>query len=229
MQLGVVIVAGGKGLRFGGETPKQFLDLAGKPVLAHSIAVFENHSSINKIVVVGPDDWLYFIDEEIVDRFGFDKVQRIVGGGAERQDSVLAGLNALDDATGPVLIHDGARPLVTAAIIDRIIAGLSTNNGVIPAIPVTDTIKEIENDRVQQTLQRERLRAIQTPQGFIIENLKPLLLQSKNEKFAATDEAMVLEKNGESVAVVDGHSTNIKITDEHDLKIAELILRDRDL
>lgn len=226
MQVAAVIVAAGKGVRFGHDKPKQFLDLAGQPVLAHTIAAFENHAQIGPIVIVGATDWLMYIAEDIVDKYGFSKVKHIVSGGAERKDSVLAGIEALDRPAGPVLIHDGARPLVPPAVIDRIIAALSNCEAVVPAVAVADTIKEVENGRVIQTPERARLRAIQTPQGFQIEVLQPLLRQAKSNT-NLTDEAMLLEKNEIPVTVVEGDDQNLKITTKLDLAIAELILRER--
>ncbi len=225
MVLAAIIVAAGKGQRFGQDIPKQFLDLAGKPVLAHAISAFENHAKIDRIVIVGAPDRLVYIAEEIVDRFHFGKVERIVGGGAERKDSVLAGIEALEMQSGPVLIHDGARPLVAAPVIERVISLLAAEKAVVPAVSVADTIKEIENGRVLQTPDRSRLRAIQTPQGFQIETLKPLLQRGNSRQ--VTDEAMLLEKNGIPVAVVEGDRCNLKMTTALDLKVAELILKER--
>ncbi|MCA9731884.1 MAG: 2-C-methyl-D-erythritol 4-phosphate cytidylyltransferase [Deferribacteres bacterium] len=225
----LIIVAAGKGLRFGGDMPKQFLELAGKPVLAHTIDAFQIHPKIGRIIVVGPEDWLFYIADEIVDKYKFDKVNHIVSGGQERQDSVLAGLNALGSQTGPVLIHDGARPLVTAPLIDRVIAALDDAPSVVPAVAVTDTVKVVEGDFVSKSLQRDKLRAVQTPQGFHVENLRTLLLQAQMEKRTVTDEAMLMEENDIAVALVDGQSSNLKITSAFDLKIAELILKERDL
>ncbi|KAA3658021.1 MAG: 2-C-methyl-D-erythritol 4-phosphate cytidylyltransferase, partial [Calditrichaeota bacterium] len=208
----VIIVAAGKGLRFGGATPKQFLPLCDKPVLVHTIDAFQHHPAIRRIVVVGPDDWLFYIAQDIVDKFGFDKVNQIIGGGAERQDSVLAGIKALGTGAGPVLIHDGARPLVTIDIIDRVINGLERHLSVIPVVRVADTVKIVDREHVTETLQRDKLRAVQTPQGFQIEKLQSLLLQAQTEKCTVTDEAMLMEKNGVPVSVVDGDASNMKIT-----------------
>ena len=227
MNVDAIVVAAGKGLRFGGQTPKQFLDLAGKPILAYTIAVLNSHPQIERIIVVGAEDWLLYIAEEIVDRYNFEKVHKVVSGGAQRQDSVLAGIQALEKQKGPILIHDGARPFASPEIIEAVINALAENDAAIPGIPVTDTIKVIENDRVKNTVDRSQLRAVQTPQGFYIEKLQNALLRAQKEEIAVTDEAMLMEQFGHSVAIVEGSGKNLKITNEFDLKIAELILKDR--
>ena len=122
MKFAAVIVAAGKGLRFGQNKPKQFLNLAGRPVLAHSISVFENHAQIAPIIVLGAADWLVYIAEEIVDKYALSKVKRIVSGGAERKDSVRAGHDPLEMISGPLLFHGGTRPVRFGQLVCRVIA-----------------------------------------------------------------------------------------------------------
>ncbi len=222
-----VIVAAGRGKRFGSKLPKQFLTVAGKPVLAWSIAAFQHHPRIQRIVVVGPEEWLTFIATEIVDTYGFDRVSSIVKGGQLRQDSVLAGLSALDSQHGAVLVHDAARPLLSANLIDRVLNGLSEAEACIPGIPVIDTVKAVHDGWVEKTLERDQLRLIQTPQAFSASKLLHVLQQASKQGITGTDEAALIEHFGGRVRCVEGEPTNLKITSQLDLKIVEQLLEER--
>jgi len=224
----VVVVAAGKGSRFGEKTPKQFQVLENKPILAHSLLLFEQHPGINSIIIVGAADWLFFIAQDIVDAFGISKVRQVVSGGKERTDSVSKGLAALDASSGrPVLIHDAARPLLKSEIIDRVLAGLQGVDACIPTVPCTDTVKEVVGNFIENTIPRANLRFAQTPQGFCLPVLLHALKQQVASEDAVTDEAMLVEKHGGHVRWVDGSLENIKITSRLDLDIAELILEKR--
>ncbi len=226
MKAQAIIVAAGRGSRFGSDMPKQFLELKGKPILAHAVAAFEAHADIESVIIVGAEDWLFYIAEDIVGKYGLTKVQKIIPGGKERQDSVEAGLTALDDTSLPVLIHDGARPLVSAGVIDRVLAGMAEADACIPAVPLHDTIKRVQGREVVQTIDRETLRAVQTPQGFWPEALAGLLQQARTEALHVTDEASLTEHYGGRVHWVEGDPANLKITTTFDLKIAHLILEE---
>ncbi len=222
----VVIVAAGRGRRMGGGLPKQFLYLGGKPVLLWSLEVFQNHPSVEHIIVVGQDDWLSYIANEIIDTFGVTKVKKIVSGGERRQDSVLAGIRALE-ANRPVLVHDAARPFITLALIDRVLAGLAGADACVPGIPVADTVKRIDADWVVETPNRDTLRLIQTPQAFQRQALLTYFEQTENANRTFTDEAAMVEFFGGKVRVVEGEPFNIKITRQIDLKILEKVLEEK--
>ncbi len=226
MNAQAIIVAAGRGSRFGSDMPKQFLELGGKPILAHAAAAFEAHPAIESVVIVGAEDWLFYIAEDIVGKYGLTKVQKIVSGGKERQDSVAAGLAALEKTDTPVLIHDGARPLVPAAVIDRVLAGMSGADACIPAVPLHDTIKQVRGREVLKTIDRDSLRAVQTPQGFWPRSLTELMRKAQEDALLVTDEAGLTEHYGGRVHWVDGDPANLKITTTFDLKIAQLILEE---
>lgn len=222
-----VIVAAGKGQRFGTKMPKQFLTVGGKPMLAWSLQAFEAQPLIHHIVVVGSDDWLVYITSEIVERFRFDKVIKVVSGGEERQDSVFKGVSALEEKPFVVLIHDAARPLVNHRLIEQVIQGIEDADACVPGIPVADTIKQVESQWVEKTLERDRLRLIQTPQAFHKKYLISVLEQAKREQVYVTDEAALVEKFGGRIRCIEGDPHNLKITTQLDLKIAERILEEK--
>jgi 2-C-methyl-D-erythritol 4-phosphate cytidylyltransferase/2-C-methyl-D-erythritol 2,4-cyclodiphosphate synthase len=202
-----VIVAGGKGIRFGSK--KQFEDYFGKPVVWHAIHAFMNHDLINKVVLVADDN--EFVKELL---FEFSSLLYCKGGNL-RQDSVYAGLKALEDfCPTHVLIHDGARPNVDNEIISKVIDELENYDAVIPGIDLRDTVKEVTSGKVLKTLDRSNLKAIQTPQGFNYQKLLSLL-EKTNETF--TDESYLFEKYGYEVKVIEGNFSNKKITFNSDI------------
>lgn len=227
MQADVVVVAAGKGRRLESRIPKQFLLLAGKPVLAHTLAIFNQHPRVAKIIIVGATDWLFHISTDIVKKFNLCKVNRIIPGGEERKDSVVAGIAALQSDQRPVLIHDGVRPFVTAEMIDRILDGLGGADACIPVLPCVDTIKEINGEWITKTIPRANLRCVQTPQAFQLTKLRKALLLAEQESGLVTDEAMLIERVRGKIRCVEGELENIKITTEFDLKVANLILSEK--
>lgn len=228
MQADAVVVAAGKGRRLGDQLPKQFIILHDKPILAHTLAIFARHSGIARIVVVGPADWLSFVNDEIVARFHLEKIHAVIAGGRERQDSVLAGVKALPATGTHVLVHDGARPFASAALIDRVLDGLADVDCCIPALPCADTIKRVHGEWVAETLPRDELRLVQTPQGFERRRLLQVLARAATDGVVATDEAALIEKYGGTVRWVDGERRNIKITTQFDLQIAKSLLNGND-
>jgi 2-C-methyl-D-erythritol 4-phosphate cytidylyltransferase len=228
MDAEAIIVAAGQGRRFPGEQKKQFLPLAGKPVIAHSLAAFEATPLIRSVLlVVHPEDvdWCRW---EIVERFGFAKVSRVVAGGVERQDSVLAGLEALKEENGIVVIHDGVRPLVSREMIEASIEGAVRFGAVVMAVPSKETIKRVDGEgRVLETLDRQVLRQIQTPQAFRTALLREAYRRSMEEGFLGTDDASLVERLGIEVRVLPGDYANIKITTPEDLLVADRLIRER--
>jgi 2-C-methyl-D-erythritol 4-phosphate cytidylyltransferase len=213
-----VIVAGGAGRRVGGEVAKQFLEVRGIPILQRAIIPFLEHPGIGPVIVVLPPgdvlrqpQWLR------------ELAVGVVAGGAERSDSVWNGLRALPDDADPVLIHDGARPFVSREIIDRILAA-AQKGPAIAAIPVSDTIKEVDAERrIVATPERARLWQAQTPQGFPRALLIAAHGRARSEGRAATDDAVLVEHLGAHVAIVEGSAENIKITRPVDLIFAEAL------
>ncbi|MDP2913937.1 MAG: 2-C-methyl-D-erythritol 4-phosphate cytidylyltransferase [Candidatus Aminicenantes bacterium] len=215
-----IIVAAGSGRRFG--SPKQFALLRGRPVLAWSLDVFESHPRIGAIVVVLPDEKL---GRDLKD--GHKKITAVVTGGEQRQDSVFAGLLRVDPRrTAIVLVHDGARPLVTAEIIDRVIEGAEKKGAAVPVLALDDTVKEIKRGAVVRTLDRETLVRVQTPQGFALDLLQRALDRARADGFYGMDDAALVERLGAPVAAVRGEARNIKITSPGDIRSAEALLDD---
>lgn len=219
-KVSVVIVAAGEGERFG--APKQFSLLKGKPVLDWSLEKFENHESVDEIILVLKDDER---GEKILTQY--KKIASVVKGGKRRQDSVLEGFNLIDPPkAGIVLVHDAARPLVDAGLISRVIKVTLEKGAAIPALPVEDTVKEVAEQEVLKTLERKRLFRVQTPQGFFYSVLKEALEKAQQENYYGTDEAALVERMGKRVYVVQGNPKNIKITVPEDIKLAEVFLED---
>lgn len=212
-----VIVAGGSGRRIGGAVRKQYLEVAGIPVLLRAILPFLNHPRIHQVVVVLPPDdaaappaWLAAVPD------------RIVAGGAERGDSVRNGLAAVWDDVDFVLVHDGARPFVTREVIDHVLGAAPRPS--IAAIPVTDTIKQVGDDgRITGTPDRGLLWQAQTPQGFPRDGLLRAYDRALAEGVAATDDAALYERYVGPVRVVMGSYRNLKVTRPEDLVVAEAL------
>jgi 2-C-methyl-D-erythritol 4-phosphate cytidylyltransferase len=219
-KVAVIIVAAGEGRRFG--FAKQFALLKGKPVLDWCLDKFEAHKRVEEIVLVLKDD---SEKEKYLKRYG--KIVAVARGGERRQDSVLSGFRQIDpEKAAIVLVHDGVRSLVSEDLIDRVIAATQEKGAVVPAVPVKDTIKLVEGKEVSQTLDREKLFKVQTPQGFFHHTLKAALDKAQEDNFYGTDEASLVERTGERVCVVQGDPKNIKITTPDDLSIAEVLLGD---
>jgi 2-C-methyl-D-erythritol 4-phosphate cytidylyltransferase len=219
-----IIAAAGAGTRMASDRPKQFLLLAGTPVLIHTLKVFEQCESIQEVIVVLPaEESAGFLS--LAGKFGFRKVARVVPGGVTRADSVKRGLAAIRAATAEiVVVHDGVRPFVTVEEIDATVAAAQIDGAAILVAPVTDTIKQVSDQRVERTLDRGVLRRAMTPQCFRYEVLRQAYQAADVTDASLTDESVLLEKIGIPVSVVEGSPRNIKITTADDLAIAEAIL-----
>ncbi len=211
-----LVVAGGRGQRLGGELPKQYRPLGGRPMLRHSVETFRHHSRVGRVrVVIHPADRALY--ELAID--GLDLLEPCLGG-AERQDSARLGLESLTTlAPARVLIHDAARPFVDAATIDRVLDALDGHAGAIAAVPVIDTLKRGEKGRIAGTVERAGLWRAQTPQAFRF----PAILAAHRAAagLVLTDDAAVAERAGIAVALVPGSEENLKVTTEEDLRRAE--------
>lgn len=220
-----VIVAGGQGTRIEGKLPKQFLNLGDRPILAHCVQRFESCQMVDQIVLVVPEDYLGYCSEVIVDQYDFRKVKKIVCGGKERQDSVHLGLKACPKGTRVVAIHDGVRPFVSSQKISESIGLCEEKKAVILAVPAKDTVKRVEGNSVVTTLDRRKLWLVQTPQVFDYSLILDAYERAIEDGFAGTDDAMLVERLGHRVTVVEGEYQNIKITTAEDLAIAEKFIR----
>lgn len=220
-----IIAAAGAGARMASDRPKQFLQLAGTPVIIHTLKVFEQCESINEVIVVLPAaESAGFLS--LAGRHGLRKVARVVPGGVTRADSVKRGLMAIRAATAEIVaVHDGVRPFVTVEEIDAVVAAAQTDGAAILVAPVTDTIKQVRDQRIVQTLDRGGLRRALTPQCFRYELLRQAYQAADVTDPSVTDESVLVEKLGVPVSFIEGSSRNIKITTAQDLAIAEAILR----
>lgn len=225
MNVNAIIVAAGNSTRYGGDVPKQFQDICGRPMLSWTIEKFQKAESIDKIIIVAPEDSLVFVSEKIIDFYGFDKVTKVIAGGTTRQESVYKGLQALPVSTGFAAIHDGARPLIKTEDIDRVVAVAIKEKGAILAVPVADTLKRVVDSFIITTVKREQLFCAQTPQVFqydlIMEAHKEQSLKAGN---AFTDDAQLIESRGFKVKIVLPTGLNLKITTRADLKFAEVLI-----
>jgi 2-C-methyl-D-erythritol 4-phosphate cytidylyltransferase len=218
-----VIVAAGRGDRLGADRPKAFARLGGRPLLAESLERLEDSDWVDAMVVVAPPGWeepAILLAEEI----GAGKVVASVTGGAERVDSVRAGLAEVGADAAVVLVHDAARPLVSEEVLERVLAPLSEGwDGVVPALPVADTLKRVDRGRVVETVPRDELVAVQTPQAFLADALRRAL---EPDAPPATDCAAYVEASGGRVRIVDGDRRLLKVTDGADLDQVEAWLRE---
>ncbi len=224
-----LIPAAGIGKRMGASINKQYLELSGVPIVVRTLALFESSPRVDAIFLVTPADEIPYCQKHIIDSHRFTKVSSIVAGGAERQHSVLNGLNAMESrvsADTVVLIHDGVRPFLTNAMIDDSIALALIHDGVVVAVPVKDTIKTVHNGIIQNTPPRESLWQAQTPQTFRFSKIHGAHISAETDRFSGTDDASLIERAGGQVHILRGDYQNIKITTPEDLILAEAFLQE---
>jgi len=213
-----VLAAAGRGERLGSDRPKAFARLGGRPLLAESLERLEDSGWIDAIVIAAPPDWeepSILVAEEIA----ATKVSSAVPGGASRSESVRLALEEVPEEAAVVLVHDAARPLLPEDVIERVLAPLSEGwDGVVPAVPLADTVKRVEGDRVVETLSRDDLVAVQTPQAFIADALRRAV---RGDVSSATDCASLVESQGGRIKVVEGDPRLLKVTDADDLALVE--------
>ncbi|HCK11111.1 MAG TPA: bifunctional 2-C-methyl-D-erythritol 4-phosphate cytidylyltransferase/2-C-methyl-D-erythritol 2,4-cyclodiphosphate synthase [Candidatus Latescibacteria bacterium] len=219
-----IILAGGLGRRMETDKPKQLLDFGDRPVLCHTLEVFDSCEDIDRIVVVGPRGDL---DEVRSLSSAFSKVGAVVDGGKERQDSVRKGLRAVPREADVVAVHDGARPLVTSNEISVIVAAARKSGAAVIGQPVTDTIKRAQDGCVAETLDRSDLWAVQTPQAFKTNILREAHEAAMRDGFVGTDDTVLAERIGKPVTLMEGSAENIKVTRPGDIERAEDILKRR--
>lgn len=217
----VIIVAGGKGLRMGGEIPKQFLPIGGKPVLMRTIERFHEYDPALKIILVLPKDQQEFW-QELCRKHDFKIMHQVANGGETRFQSSKNGLALIpDEDEGVVAIHDGVRPFVSTDVIERCFDAARDDFAAIPVVPVTDTLRYIDRGHGHNVL-RDHFRSVQTPQCFDLSLAKQAFDQPYRETF--TDDASVIESLGCQVTMVEGNRQNLKLTTPFDMMIAELLI-----
>ena len=218
MSVWAVLAAAGRGERLGSDRPKAFARLGGRPLLAESLERLEESGWIDAIVIAAPPDWeepSILVAEEIA----ATKVSSAVTGGESRSESVRLALEEVPGDAAVVLVHDAARPLLPEEVIERVLTPLSEGwDGVVPAVPLADTVKRVEGDRVVETVPRDDLVAVQTPQAFLADALRRAV---SGDVSAATDCASLVESQGGRIKVVEGDRHLLKVTDADDLALVE--------
>ena len=219
---GAVIVAAGSASRMGG-IDKVMAPLGGEPMILRTVRTFASCDAIQEIVVVTREDLIV----PVMDLCGsLEKVTAVVAGGKSRQESVKLGLNALSDKVKLAAVQDGARPLVTWQLIDRVVRAANTYGAAAPAVPVKDTVKVVQGGLVKETPDRSTLYAVQTPQVFDFDLLRGALKKADEDSVQVTDDCSAVERLGMSVKIVEGDERNFKVTTPMDLRIAEMLLKE---
>lgn len=226
MFVSVIIPAAGKGQRFGSRLNKQFVELKGRPILYYTIRQFQISAIIDEIVLVVPESWLSEISSIFIEQYQFTKIKKIVVGGKERFESVANGLEKVDPRADIVVVHDGVRPFVSTELIAESVKAGRKYQALALAVPVKDTIKEVNEAVVTKTLDRKKLWAVQTPQVFQSDLLRAAYLRRSAISEIVTDDAMLVESLGHSVRIIMGDYRNIKITSPDDLMLAEFYLNE---
>ena len=220
-----VVPAAGLGTRMGGNTPKQYLTLGNLPLLVYSLQVFQQLEEICEVILSVPASDREYCWREIVKPFGLEKVAKVVAGGARRQDSVRNGLAAISDRPDGVLVHDGVRPFIDQGMVRNVIDCAGKTGAAVVAMPIHDTVKRVDaSNIIQETLKREELWQIQTPQVFRYDWLVEAHQQAQQHQWDVTDDAALIERMGYPVSVVEGSCFNIKVTKPDDLVFGKAIL-----
>ena len=218
METTALIVAGGEGLRFGGDIPKQYQLIAGRPLLSWTVSRFEAASTIDDIVIVCAEEYLLHVNNSVVNPYEFKKVSKIVPGGENRTESVSRGLKALPITTGYVAIHDAVRPMVTPSDIDLVVLEARNNRAAILGHPIADTLKRVREHMIIATVERANLFLAETPQVFQFDLIKEAYDKAAAEGRVSTDDASLLEAIGFMVKLIPSTGTNPKMTTTDDLE-----------
>ena len=222
MKVGAIIPAAGRGKRIGASVPKQFLEIQGRPLLHHTLMVFASCKLIDYVVLVMPRADVDEMGEDWLNKY--EIVREVVVGGEQRQDSVYNGFNSLEEGTDIVVVHDGVRPFTTPQMIIATVEAAQQHGAAITAIPVSDTVKQAADGFVKQTVSRDGLWRVQTPQAFQCGLLQQAFKKAKKDSYYGTDEGSLIEYLGERVKIVLGSELNIKITRKEDLVLGESLL-----
>ena len=221
-----LIVAAGKGRRMKTRQPKQFLELAGCPILTRTLKAFDRHPEIDRLTVVLPDTEIAEWSAALINQAALNKGVTFVAGGPHRQASVMNGLQSIPDKDGIVLIHDGVRPMVSQSLIGACIEGARKWGACIPAVDAFDTLKKVHsNGSIEGTVPRQRIVLAQTPQAFRLALIRQAHEAAVRHDWLATDDASLLERMGAAVHVIEGSRHNLKVTRPEDLALAEACLK----
>ncbi len=225
METAVIVAAAGRGVRAGGK--KQFYLLEGKPLLVHSLELFERCPEVDQVVLAVPEEDINKVAKEMLASLQVRKLKEVIAGGESRQETVYKALEKLGPAVELVLIHDGARPLVSEELLKRVIAVAGQKGAAVAGEPLVDTVKSVDQqEKILQTIPRKNLRRIQTPQGFHRHIIEEAYCLAKEQGWQGTDDASLVERAGYPVYVVAGEATNLKITTSADLKMAQALKGD---
>ncbi len=225
MGVSAIIVAGGKGIRMNSSTRKQYLAVAGMPILARTLSVFDSCPFVDRIILAVPHDDLDYCRDNVVSLLDLQKRPDIVSGGATRRDSVYNGLLAVDDKDGTVVIHDGVRPFVETGQIEACVKEAGLHGSCILGIQAFDTVKQVKgSNEIVKTLDREGIWLAQTPQAFQYHIILEAHETARRMGYGGTDDSYLVEKLGEKVMIIPGSRTNIKITTPEDLEMADALL-----
>jgi 2-C-methyl-D-erythritol 4-phosphate cytidylyltransferase len=228
MKTVAIIPAAGAGRRMGSEAPKQYLPLAGIPVLVHTLQAFHISAVIDEIFLAVPEEDIPDVRRNIVLKYGISKVALVLAGGGKRQDSVRHALFHVRDEHGIVLVHDGVRPFVSGGLIARVVASAAECGAATVGVPIKDTVKEADAAGwVKKTVEREGLWLTQTPQAFRREIIVDAYARAAADGFYGTDDASLVEKMGIPVRMILGDSHNIKLTIPEDLLLGDVIMSRR--
>lgn len=217
-----IIPGAGTGQRMDSPTPKIFLELRGKTIIEHVIETFASIDEINNILLAAPAGWKARATEIFAGRFT-EKLS-IIEGEATRQDTIFTALQTLPKETKMIVVHDAARPLVSKELIKEVIAGAKEHGACIPTLPCEETVKRVRSGHVVETLSRDEIHIVQTPQAFYFEAIVEAHNHARERKWRVTDDATLVERSGRPVAAIPGDIKNIKITRQTDIKFAELFL-----
>jgi 2-C-methyl-D-erythritol 4-phosphate cytidylyltransferase len=229
MSRAAIIAAAGIGRRMGGDRPKQYLELCGRPIICHTLDRFLDYGTLDFVVVVVEPGREDYFRQHILNAFGYPGEWQVTGGGQLRQQSVANGLRLVPKDCDVVVVHDGVRPFITAKDIERTADLAAREGAAVLAAKVRETVKRVgENGQVMETVDRERLWSVQTPQAFKRDLLAQAMESAISDGFVGTDEASIVERIGGKVWVIEGDARNIKITTPEELAIAEAILKGRD-
>jgi len=228
MRFNAVIVAAGEGKRMGSDVPKPLIVLAGRPLILHTLERFAS-SQVRRVILVVPDEQRTDFERLVANDRDLKRLECVLEpGGPRRQDSVRCGLNRLDSDCEVAVIHDGARPFVSPVIIDRCVEFALKEGAAVVGVPVKDTIKVVSPSRhVESTPNRDSLWEIHTPQAFRVEIIREAHRRAELDGIEATDDAMLVERIGKNVTLLEDERSNIKITTPEDLLLAEALLRER--
>jgi len=220
-----IVVAAGGGTRFGGDLPKQFLPLGGKPMVVHSLEFFERSRLIDEIIFVVSQEYIVYASQAIVDQYDLGKIRKLTTGGDTRQESVMAGLTACPSGINLVAIHDAVRPFISPDLFESVMAKAAVTGAAILAVPATESVKLGENEIISKTLRRNTVWIAQTPQVFRFDGILEAHKRAENARNEATDDSELFEQYIGPVALVRGSYNNIKITTKGDFVLAQEILK----